>query len=324
MDSISQAALGAAIGEVTLGKKIGPRAGAVIGAIVATIPDLDVILLPFLSPLERLSMHRGYSHSIMFSVLGALLIASILSKVRWTKSVSYIRLAVFSWLCLFTHMLLDAFTSYGTLLYLPWSDERVGFDSVNIVDPLYTLPLIIGIIIGFRYTDNKDAMVRSNYIGLGISTLYLLVTLGIKTHVTQKFASTLSTQDIPYQKLLTEPVGMGSVHWYGVAKSESGIYIGDYSYWNDKDISYTYFPSNDTILRDLDTHLVDRIKWFAKDYYHVVQEHDTILFYNMQVDMQGITELNDRKAPTRGYFIIVNQPDGSYILGSGRHGKQVY
>lgn len=84
MESITQATLGAAIGEVILGRKIGNK-GAVLGAIIATIPDLNIALLPFYSELERKSIHRGFSHSITFSLLGAFLIAFILSKIKWTK-----------------------------------------------------------------------------------------------------------------------------------------------------------------------------------------------------------------------------------------------
>ena len=68
MDSITQATLGAAIGQALLGKKIGGKA-AVLGAIVATIPDLDVVLLPLYDSLERISIHRGFSHSILFQSL---------------------------------------------------------------------------------------------------------------------------------------------------------------------------------------------------------------------------------------------------------------
>ena len=146
MDSLTQAALGAAIGEVILGRKIGYK-GAVIGAIIATIPDLDVVLIPFYSSLERISIHRGFSHSILFSLIGSILIAFILTKLKWTKQISYVRLLIFCWLALFTHMLLDAFTTYGTQLLLPFSNYRVSFDSVNIVDPFYTLPLLLGLIL---------------------------------------------------------------------------------------------------------------------------------------------------------------------------------
>ena len=106
MDSITQAVLGASIGEAMLGKKLGSK-GAIIGAVVATIPDLDVLLFFFYDKFEMLSIHRGYSHSILFSVLGALFIAFVLRKTKWFQFINFYTILLFSWLCLFTHMLLD-------------------------------------------------------------------------------------------------------------------------------------------------------------------------------------------------------------------------
>ena len=85
MDSITPGVLGAAIGEATLGKKVGNK-GAIIGAIVATIPDLDIILYLFYSKFETLTIHRGFSHSIVFSIMGALLISYVLSKMKWFQA----------------------------------------------------------------------------------------------------------------------------------------------------------------------------------------------------------------------------------------------
>ena len=84
MDSITQAVLGAAVGEAVLGKKIGNKA-AVLGVTGGTIPDLDIVLLPFFTDLQRISIHRGYSHSILFCLIGASLFAWILSRSKWTK-----------------------------------------------------------------------------------------------------------------------------------------------------------------------------------------------------------------------------------------------
>ena len=68
MDSLTQIVLGAACGEVVLGKKVGNRA-MLWGAIGGTIPDLDIILGPFISEVDALAIHRGFSHSIVFSIL---------------------------------------------------------------------------------------------------------------------------------------------------------------------------------------------------------------------------------------------------------------
>ena len=317
MDSITQAVLGAAIGKACLGKKIGNKS-IIIGAAVATIPDLDIIALPLLDPLERLSMHRGFSHSILFSLLLALLLSYLFKRMKITREITFFRLLVFSWITLITHMLLDGFTSYGTLLFLPFSDYRFGFDSINVVDPIYTLPMIIGLILSVKKKGKTPLIKYANGIGIALSSLYLVTTLVIKHNINQKFAEAFTTQNIQYSKIHSQPVGIASYHWYGLGRTQDGFYLGDYSYIDDDKIQYTFFPSSDSLLFELDVHTVDRMKWFAKDFYHVVEQGDSILFYNMQVDMQGIHDLGQRNAPTRGYFILENKKGGK-LISSGRH-----
>ena len=318
MDSLTQATLGAAIGEVILGKKIGSK-GAILGAVIATIPDLDVALLPFYSDIERISVHRGFSHSILFSFIGAFLIAFILSKIKWTKQVSYLRLLVFSWLALVTHILLDAFTTYGTQLLLPFSNYRVSFDSINIVDPFYTVPLLIGLILSLTLFKNRKNRVLFSKMGLVISTLYLVTTLGIKSYVTQKFDSHLKAENINYKSLLTVPVKIGSINWYGVAKTNNSLFIGKYNNLTKKPITFTEFPINDYLLETIDAELASILKWFSKGFYTVEESNGKIRLYNMQCDMQGIRTYGDYKAPTAFYFEITPILDGNYELNTGMH-----
>ena len=216
MDSITQGVLGAAIGEAFLGKKIGNK-GAIIGAIVATIPDLDVVLYLFYDKFEMLSIHRGFSHSIAFSFLGAFIIAFILSKIKWFERITLKLLLLFTWLCLFTHILLDAFTAYGTQLFLPFSDKRLGFDSINVVDPIYTIPLIVGLFLSIWIYRTNDKRSKFKKYGLIISSLYLIFTLVNKEIVKTKVETRLADQNIEYNSLLTMPVGIANINWYGVA-----------------------------------------------------------------------------------------------------------
>jgi inner membrane protein len=318
MDSITQAVLGAAIGEAVLGKKIGNK-GAVLGAVVATIPDLDIFLYLFYDKLEMLSIHRGFSHSILFSILGAILIAFILGRTKWTKDISFLRLATFAWLALFTHSLLDAFTAYGTQLFLPFSDKRVGFDSVNVVDPVYTIPLILGLICSLFIFKNKSSKAIFNYAGLMISSLYLIFTLGNKNLITKHLQKELSSQNIEYNSLLTIPVGIANINWYGVAKTADSIYMKKYSMLNDDELPFEYFPTNDFLLEGLEPKLVERMKWFAKGFYTVEKVDNQLLFYNLQVDMRGILKTENGKAPTAGYFLIIPHEDGGFDFSSGAH-----
>lgn len=318
MDSITQAALGAAIGQAMLGKKIGVK-GAVIGSIVATIPDLDILFLPFFDEVQRISIHRGFSHSILFSVLGAVLLTYILSKVKWTIQVSINRLLVFNWLALFTHMLLDALTAYGTQLFLPFSNYRVSFDSINIVDPFYTMPLLIGLFVTIYLQKKRQKWSRANTVGLLVSTLYLLFTLVHKQAITEDLEKELQTQKIEYDAVKSIPVGVGNINWYGVAKTTDTLYIGKYS--GDEKMIFHSFPINNQLLNGIDTELAEKLRWFSQDFYTVAEDKGTVRLYNLQCDMQGVRTYGNYKAPTAFYFQITPHSNGSFDLSTGMHRK---
>jgi inner membrane protein len=315
MDSITQAVLGAAIGEVVLGKRIGIK-GAIIGAIVATLPDLDVILYLFYDKLDMLSIHRGFSHSIVFSIIGAFLIAFVLSKIKWTHSIKFNKLLLCAWLCLFTHLLLDAFTAYGTQLFLPFSNKRVSFDSINVVDPVYTIPLIISLVLSlwiYKSTPNRS---RFSSYGLILSSLYLIFTLINKESVKTAISKRMSLENIEYSSLLTMPLGIANVNWYGVAKSQDSIFMLKHSILSDTEQVIEAFPINEDLLELVDSQVAKKMRWFAKGFYTVTKENDKIRIYNLQVDMRGIVTTGNKKAPTVGYFEITKK-DGETQVTSG-------
>ncbi len=303
MDSITQGVLGAAIGEAILGKKIGIK-GAIIGAIIATIPDLDVILYLFYDKLDMLSIHRGLSHSIAFSVLGAFLIAFVLSKIKWTQNIQFGRLLLFAWLCLFTHILLDTFTAYGTQLFLPFSNRRVGFDSINVVDPVYTIPLIIGLVLSLWVYKSKPQRSIFNRYGLIISSLYLIFTLLHKEGVKAQISNRLANEKIEYTALMTMSVGIANINWYGVAKGQDSIYMMKYGLFSNTDTPIEIFPIHEAYLNEIDSTVAEKMRWFAKGFYTVEKENEKIRIYNLQVDMRGIIRTGNKKAPTAGYFEI--------------------
>ncbi|MEM1215169.1 MAG: metal-dependent hydrolase, partial [Bacteroidota bacterium] len=68
MDSLTQITLGAAVGEVVLGKKVGNRA-MFWGAVAGTLPDLDTLANAVTDPVSALAYHRAFTHSFAFSAL---------------------------------------------------------------------------------------------------------------------------------------------------------------------------------------------------------------------------------------------------------------
>jgi inner membrane protein len=190
---------------------------------VATIPDLDIIFLPFFDDVQSLAVHRGYSHSILFSVVGAVFLVWLFKQMKWAQPVGITRLFTFSWLALVTHMLLDACTS----------NERVSFDSVCIVDPAYTLLLIIGVSVSIGMRKRNKKSWQFNAMGLVLSTMYLFAGMGVKSKVEAFVKAELKEKQIEYSDIRTIPIAAGISEWYCMARNEDRLYLAKFrtSYW---------------------------------------------------------------------------------------------
>lgn len=140
MDPISQGALGAAAPQAVLSREKLP-AFALLGCLAGMAPDLDVFISSSTDPLLFLEYHRQFTHALVFIPVGAALVAVLLhGMVRGTLRFRETYLA-----CLIgyaTHGLLDGCTAYGTQLFWPFSDYRVGWNNVSVIDPVFTLPLL--------------------------------------------------------------------------------------------------------------------------------------------------------------------------------------
>ena len=145
MDPISQGALGAVASQVGT-RREELRVVAFLGCIAGMAPDLDVFISSSSDPLLFLEYHRQFTHALLFIPVGAALVAlPLYPLVRRTLRLRQTYLA-----CLLgyaTHGLLDACTSYGTQLLWPFSDYRVAWNNVSIIDPLFTVPLLCLVIL---------------------------------------------------------------------------------------------------------------------------------------------------------------------------------
>ena len=157
MDPLSQASLGASLSQSFAKDKSKQFSALVIGALAGMAPDLDVLIRSTENPILFLEFHRQFTHSLIFIPFGALICAlvfySLLSsgwfKNKWPKArLSFIQVYLFSFLGYATHGLLDACTSYGTQLFWPFSTERFAWNTVSIIDPLFTFPLVILVLFG--------------------------------------------------------------------------------------------------------------------------------------------------------------------------------
>jgi inner membrane protein len=139
LDPLTQGTLGAALAQ-SAASKTRVRAFTAAGALAALAPDLDILIRSNTDPLLYLEYHRQFSHSLVFIPLGAALVALLL----WPFVKRRLEFRLLYLACVLgyaTHGLLDACTSYGTQLFWPFSDARVSWNWISVVDPLFSLPL---------------------------------------------------------------------------------------------------------------------------------------------------------------------------------------
>lgn len=267
MDSITQAALGAAVGEAVLGKKMGNRA-LIAGLLFGTLPDLDVIFNIFLDNAQRLEFHRGASHSLLIMVLASVLLAKPLARLWKSDKISPIRAATFVFLAWSTHVLIDCFTVYGTSVLWPFSEQRIAFNNLFIIDPLYTLPLIISLIwIALLRTKKlQKKRTRLLYWGLTISSVYVLFSLGMKFLVSAAFEADLTRRGAIPQRRIEAPTAFNTLLWRSVADHGDEIWVAYRSVFDpaSKPIRWTVYPRNRDAIKPFEKEReVQTIDWFS-------------------------------------------------------------
>ncbi|MCG9971653.1 metal-dependent hydrolase [Christiangramia crocea] len=290
MDSLSQIVLGAAVGEVVLGKKAGNKA-MLYGAIAGTIPDLDTFVGNFFDTITAIEMHRGFSHSIVFSIIFAPAFGWLISKIENNPEVSWKN---WSWLMfwgLFTHPLLDAHTTWGTQLFWPF-DIRLAYKNIFVIDPLYTLPFLVFLILAMRRKRTDPKRAKYNRLGIIISCIYLLlITPALKLYTYQEFEAALEDQQIDYQRMDTRPAPLNSILWSANVETEDEFLIGYYSIFDTQPISFYSVPKNYELAGDWnDNENLHRLIRISKGWYTLSQENEELYFNDLRFGKMDITD----------------------------------
>jgi inner membrane protein len=150
MDPLTQGLLGASLPQACVKGRYGASAG-LLGFLAGMSADLDVLIRSETDPLLFLEYHRQFSHSLVFIPFGGLLCALLLHALigrRW--GLRFRQSWLFCTLGYATHAVLDACTTYGTMLLWPFSEERIAWNTISIIDPLFTLPLLAGVLLAAR------------------------------------------------------------------------------------------------------------------------------------------------------------------------------
>ncbi len=224
MDSVSQIVLGAAVAAAVAPRV--PKRALVYGALFGTLPDLDTFLLGGLDPLRQFTEHRGYSHSLIVLTLVAPLLALLSWQLdRGLHAVGRLRWWLAVWAVLITHPLLDAFTVYGTQLLwpLPFYPPTM-WASLFIIDPLYTLPLLVAGVLAWRRRADPGRVRAAAVLGLLLSTGYVGWSVYAKQLATERADAALTAAglDLEATQLLVSPAPFTTFMWRAVAVGPRG------------------------------------------------------------------------------------------------------
>jgi inner membrane protein len=289
MDSLTQIVLGAACGEAAMGKKIGNKA-LLFGAIGGTIPDLDVFIggLLYSNEIDAMLFHRGFMHSFLFAILAAFFFGWLVHKLydkgkrKGTTTQKDWRLLFL--LSILTHPILDSFTGYGTLLFSPFSDYRVAFSNISVADPAYTLPFLLCLIILMFFKRRNPRRQLWLKLAFGISSAYMLFTMGNKFYINSVFEKSLAAQGIESTRYNTEATILNNILWYGIAETETDFHVAFYSLFDTKDVftDWKTIPKNHELLPKTNPDLAS-LAWFSNDFYNLeAKEDDTFLYSDLR------------------------------------------
>ncbi|MDT7829421.1 metal-dependent hydrolase [Pricia sp. S334] len=312
MDSLTQIVLGASVGEAVLGKKVGNKA-MLYGAIAGTVPDLDVLSSNFTDVVTATEWHRGFSHSIFFAVLFAPIFGWIISKIERKSEATWKDWTLLMFWGLFTHPLLDAFTTWGTQLFWPF-ETRLAFQSIFVIDPLYTFPFLAFLILAMRQKRTSPKRARYNRIGLVVSSSYLLLTLVLKGFAYNKFIDSLQAQQIDYKAIDTRPAPLSTILWTANIDVGDAYLIGNYSFFDSKGIDFTAYPKNRQLLGPLkENDKVKRLAKIAEDWF-TISEDEGVLYFN---DLRfGLMSLDPRETRFVFSYELTKSEDGLHVRES--------
>ena len=221
-----------------------------------------------------------------------------------------------------THPLLDSCTSYGTQLFQPFWDYRVAFNNISVVDPIYTVPFLLCVIVaGFLTRTGKNRRIF-NYLGIGLSSVYLLSTFHNKYKINQVFEASLAKQEIVYKRYMTTPSIFNNILWQGVAEGDTAYYHGLYSFLDEKEevLKFSVIPKNHHLVDPYqEQRAMEVLRWFSNDYYNVIVRED------------GRLQLNDIRFGSTGdsfegendyvFRFILEEKDGELEANQTREGS---
>jgi inner membrane protein len=223
MDTLTHALSGALLARATWNKshQLSLRHQTQVGFLTAAFPDIDYILrLTTDSFIVYLNYHRGITHSLLLLPLWALLLSFILSRLL-KPAPDWRSLYIICCLGLGIHVAGDVITSYGTMIFSPFTDWRASLDTTFIIDPYFTGIIIIGLI--FSFTHHKRRIIATTglftllaYIGVQALSQHSAVQFGRDASLDNNWRETATT---------AIPQALSPFHWKVIVEHKEHYHV---------------------------------------------------------------------------------------------------
>ena len=283
------------------------------GILVQVAPDLDFITGAWMDPTSSLLAHRGLSHSFFFAIIASSMLALVARNIRSGTSIDLRGWLSFFFIGWTIHILLDSFNNYGTGLFEPFSHRRFSFNALYVVDPFFSIWLLIALLILLFLNRHSRYRSWAWKTSLALSFLYLCYCTVNKFRIDTRTRQALALQHISYDQYLTTPSPLNNWLWYVVAGNKNGFYAGYTSVFDrSKTIQLHFFPRNDSLLRPLGDHApLQRLLRFSQGFYTIERLQDTLVFNDLRFG-----QVIGWKDPRQGFAFhyYLQHPDNNRLV----------
>jgi len=218
MEPISQGLAGAVFPQSISNKKEIGKA-TLIGFVSGLAADLDVIIRSNKDPLLFIDYHRQFTHSLLFIPIGGLIMAVVFWMI-FGKRMKFHRIFLYSTLGYGTHCLLDSCTAYGTELLWPFSNIKIAWGNIAVIDPFFTIPLAVLVVFALA----KKSVLLARF-GVIFCVAYLLLGVYLQDKAENYLLNIAALRGHNVEKVLVHPTLGNLVLWRGVYLSDNTYYV---------------------------------------------------------------------------------------------------
>jgi len=303
MNIFSYFLIGAAIGCLFAGKKIGNKA-LLYGGVCALFPCLDEGLALFFSCPASLYVAGGVSHSLLYCILLAPILGWILRKFV-SKDLTVVSWSVFAFLAMVSHCVFDILRVRGVGILEPFVHKRLALSIIPDVEFLSCIPLLFSFIAAMALKDLKQKRLIS-WFGMFLTSIFVTFAFLNKLSVQADFERRLDEQDVRYSRSEVFPVENTLFIWNCIAQDRDGFWMCYQSNLSKNDFDYNLALRNDYYLFELeDCMAVKRLTAYTR-YFYVVEPtvNHTVLLHDLRYARQGLRSTDPYD---KSYHIYVDE-----------------